>query len=150
MLPPFAGLGYGCGAVGIGRGKARAADGIGPMAKGIEGWHADRLADTLGYSNRGVGRRVSGRRAGARDSTRGAAASSSSFKFGRIVRCKVSHCAIDTTTAISTPLRVTIWGPSARVFPSSSLNRALAVWTCHRLLIGFSLPYQTRLHSRLV
>ena len=87
------------------------------------------------YSKEGDRGRESRRRGGARDSARGSDASSSSFRFGWAIRCRLRHCSSGTTTAVSMPLRVTIWGPSAMVLSRSSLNRALALCTGHRLLI---------------
>jgi len=80
-------------------------------------------------SNAGGSRRRRARRAGTGMSARGNSASSKSLRRGRVASSKLRHWSTRTSTAISTPRRVTICGPLVRLASSNSLKRAFASCT---------------------
>lgn len=69
-------------------------------------------------------------------SARGASARSNSLSVGCAELWKRRHSSNETRTAASTPLRVTICGPSLRLASSISLKRASASRTGQRLVDG--------------
>src|ERR1700733_5819288 len=77
-------------------------------------------------SNVTTGRSLSLPRRGIRLSNLGVGASRSDFRSGRALACNRRQSSMGTKTAVSTPRRVTIWGPFWTVASSNSLKRALA------------------------
>src|SRR5712671_8052393 len=70
-------------------------------------------------------------RSGIKFSKRASGANSKSLRLGRAAFCRRFHSPIGTRTAVSTPRRVTTWGPFLMVASKNSLNRAFASCTCH-------------------
>jgi hypothetical protein len=77
----------------------------------------------------GIERRRRRPRGGAVRSARAKSVSSSAFNDGREIWQSRFHSCMGTSTAVSSPRRVTIWGPSRTHVSRSSLKRALASCT---------------------
>src|SRR5690349_4273390 len=85
-----------------------------------------RVNKIASQSNSGGLRDFNRPRLGKISSKRGASPRRISFQVGRFSSLSLLHSSTETTTAVSTPLRVTICGPFLRVSSMSSLKRALA------------------------
>lgn len=74
-------------------------------------------------------------------SVRASGASSHSLMFRRVARSIRRHWSIGTTTAVSTPRWVTIWGPSAKALPEQLAESCLRLLhlpcSSHRILPRF-------------
>src|SRR5882724_1502017 len=82
------------------------------------------------HSNSGSGRCLRRPRFPTKFSKRGPLLSSHSLIPGRAACCSDCHSLIGTNTAVSTPRRVTTWGPFFNVASRNSLKRAFASCTC--------------------
>jgi hypothetical protein len=69
-------------------------------------------------------------RSGIGCSKRGSGANNKALRLARAALCRRFHSSIGTRIAVSTPRRVTIWGPFLMVASKNSLNRAFASCTC--------------------
>jgi len=105
-----------------------------------------RITGNRTYSNSGPLKSTRGRLFhwpcfGTTSSNRGASPSSNSLMFGRRSRCNRRHSSAATSTASSTPRRVTTCGPFFNAASRNSLKRALASCNCHVLAPLFITAY---------